>query len=200
MKGFIKLQLPLKAVMKREIRLLGIDDAPFDKFKDRKTLILGVFFRGGSFMDGVLSAVVDVDGTDSSDRIIHMVNRSKFKPQLRAIMMKGIAVAGFNLIDIQKISRKTRVPVIIVMRRMPEQKRMARILKKLGKSRRIKHMEKAGNIHKARGLYIQFFGTTLAKAKEILRISCSRSNIPEPIRVAHLMAGGVKLGQSRGKA
>ena len=186
--------------MKKEIRLLGIDDAPFDKFKDKKTLILGVFFRGGSSVDGVLSEVVDVDGDDSSLKIIRMVKTSKFYTQLRAIMLKGIAVGGFNLIDISEISKKTKVPVIVVMRRLPDRERIARILTKLGKKHRIKLMEKAGRIHKAGNLYIQYSGTTLAKAKEILRISCNRGHIPEPIRVAHLMAGGVKLGQSRGKA
>ena len=186
--------------MKSEIRLLGIDDAPFDKFRDKKTLIVGVFCRGGSFIDGVLSEVVTVDGTDSSDKIIKMVKGSKFHPQLKAIMVKGIAVAGFNLLDIKKISRETKMPVIVVMRRLPDRERMAIILKKLRKGRRAKLMEKAGRIHKAGSLYIQLAGTTPAKAKEILKISCRHGNIPEPIRVAHLIAGGVKLGESRGKA
>ncbi len=185
--------------MKREIRILGIDDAAFDKFRDRKTLIVGVFFRGGSSIDGVLSEVVTVDGTDSTAKIIRMVKRSKFYAQIRAIMLKGIAVAGFNLIDISKISRETKIPVIVVMRRLPDRKRMARILKKLGKGSSIKLLEKAGRIHKAGSIYMQFSGTTPEKASEIIKISNGRSNIPEPIRVAHLIAGGVKLGESRGK-
>ena len=106
--------------MKKEIRILGIDDAPFDRFKDRRTLLLGAFFRGGSSLDGVLSETVEVDGTDSSDKIIRMVRKSRFYKQLRAIMMKGIAVAGFNLIDVEKVSKKTGIPVIVVMRRMPD--------------------------------------------------------------------------------
>ncbi|MBI2663856.1 DUF99 family protein [Candidatus Woesearchaeota archaeon] len=186
--------------MKKEIRLLGIDDAPFDKFKDKKTLIVGVFFRGGGSVDGILSETVDIDGSDASEKIIEMVNRSKFRTQLRAIMLKGIAFAGFNLIDIEKVSKKTGIPVIVVMRRLPDKERIGRILAKLRKESSIKLMEKAGQISKAGAIYIQFSGTTPEQAKEIIRISSSRGNIPEPIRVAHLIAGGVKLGQSRGKA
>ncbi len=186
--------------MKREIRLLGVDDAPFDKFKDRKTLIVGVFFRGGSSIDGVLSEVVEVDGTDASEKIIRMVKKSKFRPQLRAILLKGLAFGGFNMIDIAMVSRQTKVPVIVVMRRLPRAERMKQTLSKLGKNEGIKFIERAGKIHKAGSLYIQFSGTTPEKAREIVKISCNRSNVPEPIRVAHLMAGGVKLGQSRGKA
>lgn len=186
--------------MKSEIRLLGVDDAPFDKFNDRKTLIIGVFFRGGSSIDGVLSDVVEIDGNDASDKIIRMVRKSKFHTQLRAILLKGLAVGGFNMIDIQKVSSETKVPVIVVMRKLPAVEMLKEVMEKLGKKRSIKFIERAGKIHKAGNLYIQFSGTTLEKAKEIIRISCNRGNIPEPIRVAHLMAGGVKLGQSRGKA
>ncbi len=186
--------------MKSEIRLLGVDDAPFDKFTDTKTLIVGVFFRGGSSIDGVLSEVVEVDGTDASDKIIRMVKKSKFHPQLRAIMLKGLAVGGFNMVDIAKVSRETKVPVIVVMRKLPNIKKMKEALIKLGKKGSVKFIDRAGKIHEAWNLYIQFSGTTLEKAKEIIRISCNRGNIPEPVRVAHLMAGGVKLGESRGKA
>jgi len=185
--------------MKKEIRLLGIDDAPFDKFKDKKTLIVGVFFRGGSSIDGILSEIVAVDGADSTTKIINMVKQSKFYPQLKAILLKGLAVGGFNMIDIEKVSSKTKVPVIVVMRRLPYTEKMKKALIKLGKKSSIKLIEKAGRIHKAGNLYIQFSGTTLEKAKEILRISITRGHIPEPIRIAHLMAGGITLGQSRGK-
>ncbi len=186
--------------MKKEIRLLGVDDAPFDKFKDKKTLIIGAFFRGGSSMDGVLSEVVGVDGDDASDKIIRMVKKSKFHPQLRAILLKGLAVGGFNMVDIRKVSRKTGVPVIVVMRRLPSTESMKKALIKLGKQGSIEFIGRAGKIHEAGSLYMQFSGTTLEQAKEIIRISCSRGNIPEPIRAAHLIAGGVKLGESRGKA
>ena len=186
--------------MKKEIRLLGIDDAPFDRLKDRKTLLLGVLFRGGTSIDGVLSEIVEVDGTDSTDKIIRMVKKSRFYTQLRAIMMKGIAVGGFNLIDVEKVSKKTGVPVIVVMRRLPDRERIARVLEKLGKKDGVKLMEKAGRIHRAGSVLIQFNGITLEKAREIVRISTTRSNVPEPVRVAHIMASGVTLGHSRGKA
>jgi len=60
--------------MKKEIRILGIDDAPFNKFKDRNTFIVGVVYRGGQFMDGVLSARIRVDGNNSTKKIAEMVN------------------------------------------------------------------------------------------------------------------------------
>ena len=58
--------------MKKEIRVIGIDDAPFNKEKDREVLVIGTFFRGGSFMDGLVSCKVALDGSDSTDKIIKM--------------------------------------------------------------------------------------------------------------------------------
>ena len=88
------------SMVKKQIRVLGIDDAHFDKFKDKETLIIGAFFRGGEFIDGIVSTRVMVDGSDSTKKITEMVKNSKFYPQIRAIMLDGIAVGGFNIVDV----------------------------------------------------------------------------------------------------
>lgn len=185
---------------KKEIRILGIDDAPFDKFNDKKTLVIGTFFRGGSFMDGVLSTKVSVDGNDSTKKIIKLVKKSKFKPQLQAIMLDGIALGGFNVVDIVQINKETNIPVIVVMRDYPDFEKIERALIKLNKKEKIKLLKKAGEIHKVGNIYIQTCGIDLEKAKGIIKITCTRSYIPEPIRVAHIIASGIIFGESRGKA
>ena len=53
--------------IKSEIRILGIDDAPFTPHKEGNVLLVGTFFRGGSWLDGVLTTHVQIDGTDSTD-------------------------------------------------------------------------------------------------------------------------------------
>lgn len=57
-------------MFKKEIRVIGIDDSPFNKFKDKKALIVGVVMRGGLYVDGILSAKVDVDGDDSTKKFL----------------------------------------------------------------------------------------------------------------------------------
>ena len=44
--------------MKSQIRVIGIDDSPFDKNSNKKVLVVGTIFRGGDFMDGLLSTKV----------------------------------------------------------------------------------------------------------------------------------------------
>lgn len=186
--------------VKREARVLGIDDSPFDKRKDRESLVVGTFFRGGSSMDGVLSTKVRVDGSDSTRKLSAMIQKSKFRSQLRAILLDGIAVAGFNVIDVNRLHRETGIPVIVVMRDYPDLEKMTAALKRLGMKRKIPLLARAGEIHRAGSVYIQPIGLPLEKAQEIIRLTCTRSHIPEPIRTAHLIAAGIKKGESRGKA
>jgi len=185
---------------KKEIRIIGIDDSPFEKFKKGNILVVGTIFRGGTLLDGLLTTKVAIDGSNSTKKLIEMINKSKFKPQLRCIMLNGIALAGFNVIDINKLNKKTRIPVIVVIRKYPDFKKIEQTLKKINKHKKYKLIERACPVEKISNIYIQRKGITLEKAKQILKLTCTRSLIPEPIRVAHLIAGGIVTGESKGKA
>jgi len=185
---------------KREIRILGIDDSPFRKFTSGNVLVIGTVFRGGILLDGVLTTKVAIDGSNSTKKLIEMVNKSKFKPQLRCIMLNGIALGGFNVINIGELNKKTKIPVIVVIRKYPDFKKIEETLKRINKHSKYSLIQKAGPVEKAGQIYIQTKGISFEKAKQILKLTCTRSLIPEPIRVAHLIAGGVVTGESKGKA
>ncbi len=189
--------------MKKEIRVLGIDDAPFD-LNDETVLVVATFFRGGEWMDGVLSTKVEVDGDDATLKIIEMVTRSRFKEQLQAILLDGIAFGGFNVVNIENIYRHTGVPVIVVVRKMPDFEKLEKALKKLGMEKKYALMEKAGKPKevavKQGAIFIQAAGMTFEQAQKILHLCCTHSYIPEPIRAAHLIGAGVVKGESKGRA
>jgi endonuclease V-like protein UPF0215 family len=188
--------------MKRELRVIGIDDAPFDKFDplQKFVLVVATVFRGGSFMDGMLSCHVEKDGEDATLRIIEMINECKFKPQLRTIFLDGIAVAGFNVFNPQSIHKETGVPVVVVIRDYPDYKKMFSALEKLGMNKKIdiiKRMSKPVKIH---DVYVQHIGISKEETQKLLKICCTHSNLPEAIRIAHLVAAGISEGESRGRA
>lgn len=186
--------------MKKEIRVIGIDDSPFDKFKKGNVLVIGTIFRGGLMLDGILSTKVKIDGDDSTKKLIEIINKTKFKPQLQCILLDGIALGGFNIVDIEELNRKTRIPVIVVIRKYPDFKKIKNVLIKIKKIKKYNLIEKAGEVVKVNNIYIQYKGIDLEDAKKILDLTCTRSYIPEPIRIAHLIASGVVSGESKGKA
>jgi len=186
--------------MRKEIRVLGIDDSPFIRKKDKNVLVIGTFFRGGKFLDGVVSTTVKQDGNNSTLKLIQMINKSKFKSQLRAILLDGIALAGFNVVDIHKLNKKTKIPVIVVMRVYPDKPKMFRALKRLKQPSKISLIKKAGEIYKLKNIHIQISGISLEKAKEIIDITTTNAFIPEPLRIAHIIAAGIVKGESYGRA
>ena len=187
-------------MLKKEIRVIGIDDSPFDKFKKGKVLVVGTVFRGGLYLDGILSTKVIIDGNDATTKIIEMINKCKFKPQLQCIFLDGIAVGGFNVIDIKDISRKNNIPVIVIIRRKPNIEKIKSTLIRIKKQDKIELIEKAGSVVQVGEIFIQFTGLSIERAKEMLKIVCTRSLIPEPIRQLHLLASGITSGESSGKA
>lgn len=187
-------------MLKKEMRVIGIDDAPFKKFGKGNVLVVGAVFRGGSFLEGILSTKVSIDGNNATKKITEMINKCKFKPQLQCIFLDGIAVGGFNIIDVKQLSKKTKLPVMVIIRRKPDISSIKKILIKLNKKNKIKLLKKAGSVIPIGKIYIQLTGLSIENAKEILKIVCTRSLIPEPIRIAHLIASGITYGESRGKA
>lgn len=190
--------------IKSEIRILGIDDAPFTPHQEGKVLIVGTLFRGGSWMDGVLTTHIQIDGTDSTDQIIKMVNDSRHLGQLGVIMLDGISFGGFNVVDIQEIYQKTGIPIIVAMRKLPNFEKIKKALQNFSDwEKRWANVEKAGPVYRvdeSGQLFVQISGIDLEDALEIVKLSTTRSNLPEPIRTAHIIASGVETGESRGNA
>ncbi|MBN2487446.1 MAG: DUF99 family protein [Methanosarcinaceae archaeon] len=190
--------------IKQEIRVLGIDDSAL--ISDT-IMIVGAFFRGGDWLDGVMRSEITRDGMDGTDVIIKMVKASKHYGQIRVIMLDGITYGGFNPIDIVRLNDETGIPVIVVMRACPDLEKIEAAVKHLSQpEERLRIIYRAGRIVRvvtkddSNPVYIQWTGIDKDDARKIVKLTATRSNVPEPIRVAHLIATGIICGESRGKA
>lgn len=185
-------------VIKPEIRVLGVDDGVFKPRTRGFVPVIGVVFRGGYWLDGVMHTKIKVDGTDATRKIASMVINSPHHKQLRVIMLDGITFAGFNVVDIKELNAKTSLPVITVTREKPNLEEIRRALENLPKSEeRWKAILNAGEPVEVpvkggkEKIYVQAVGISLEDAVKILRLTSTRSNIPEALRVAHLIASGI---------
>lgn len=194
-----------KKTIKKEIRIIGIDDAPFSKTKKGNVLTVGTIFRGGQSMEGLLSTHIEVDGSNSTEKLVQMVNNTKHKPQLQVIMTDGIALGGFNVIDIHELSKRTKLPVIVVMRNYPNFEKLFKAIENVSGSNQKKSLiKRAGEIYEVDletgKIFIQLVGLRPEEARQIIKIAATRGLMPEPIRLAHLIASGIVEGESRGRA
>jgi endonuclease V-like protein UPF0215 family len=185
-------------VIKPEIRVLGVDDGKFTPHTESQVPVIGVVFRGGYWLDGVMHTKIAVDGFDATDNISSMITLSPHYKQLRVIMLNGITFAGFNIVDIKTLNAATTLPVIAVTREKPDLAEIHKALKKMSKSEeRWKAVLNAGEIStvptrsQKEKIYMEVAGISVEDAQKILRLTSTRSKIPEPLRVAHLIASGI---------
>jgi endonuclease V-like protein UPF0215 family len=192
-------------MVKEEIRILGIDDGPFTK-DDKEVIVIGVVYRGGEFIDGLLRTFVEIDGLDATEKLAKMINSSRHKQQLKVIMLDGITLGGFNIVDVKKLYSETKIPIIVINRKVPDLKSIKTALEKNFEDfeKRWKMILNAGKIKELKlekfSLYYQNIGLENEEAEEIILTSMKHAQIPEPLRVAHLIATGIVKGESEGHA
>lgn len=189
--------------MKREIRVLGIDDAPFSK-NDKEVLVVGVIYRAGLWMEGVISTKIKKDGFDATLKLSKMIKNSRFYNELKAIFIGGITIGGFNVIDIEKLSKKTSLPVISFTRYYPDYPKIYKALKVMSKhdpfsEKKRKVIEKTPPPVRIGKLFVQWSGCEEQKVKEFIEKTAIHSYFPEPLRAAHLIGAGIMLGESKGR-
>lgn len=190
--------------MKAKSRLLGIDDGPF-RFEDHEVPVVGVAVQAPAYIEGVLMTHATVDGRDATDRILEMIGRSRYREGLRMVFLNGIAVGGFNVIDLGTLHRVLGVPVVTVTRRTPDLDSIRAALRRkfddweerwaLIRDHRI---EEVTTRHTP--LHVTYVGATRGEVVEALALTTVRGALPEPLRVAHLVAAATVKGESHGRA
>lgn len=207
------------------MNVIGFDDGPFPRDHRGDVLLVGVVCSA-TRVDGIVSGKIRRDGVDSTRRVVELVRASQFGEHIQAILFQGIAVGGFNVIDIQGLSQALQIPVLVVVRRPPDMAAVKRALFSRkphdraavpGAARKWKLIEQAGTLEPlgvsrrslkreptglatAQRLWIQRAGLTLDDARRLVSRTTLHGNIPEPLRLAHLIAGGITTGKSRGRA
>ena len=163
-------------------------------------LVVGAVYAGER-LDGVLSCRVRRDGTNATARLAGCIKQSRFYSQLHVVLLQGIAFAGFNVVDIHALSELLARPVMVVVRRRPNPGAIQRALltRVRGGARKWRLVVRAGPVEEIGGLFIQRAGISADAAAAVLRRHARHGILPEPLRTAHLIAGGLVRGESSGR-
>lgn len=189
--------------LKQKMRVIGIDDAPFD-FDDDEVLVVGSIVRAPNYLEGILSTSVEVDGNDATDRLIDMIDNSRFSDQPYLIMTDGAALGGFNLIDLERLWKETDIPAVSISRDEPDFEDIKKAMKKhLPDWKKRYEGISTGRIYKVKTehkpIYVQVEGIDIQEAERIIKLFTIRGRIPEPLRMSHIIASGIVKGESKGK-
>ena len=178
--------------------VIGFDDAPFSPRHRGDVWVVGAVFSGLR-LDGVLSAKVRRDGANATRTLIDLVLRSRFASQLQLIMLQGVAFAGFNVIDVCGLHEALGIPVMVVARRAPDMDaiREALLSRVPGGRRKWRLIEMLGPMVPVAGVHIQCVGLSESRAEASIRRFAVHGVVPEPLRTAHIIAGGMVGENSR---
>jgi endonuclease V-like protein UPF0215 family len=185
---------------KRYSNVIGFDDAPFGHDEVGNVPVVGTVFTGLK-LTGVVIGAVEKDGADAAEKLTALVGESRFAEHVQLVMLQGITLAGFNVVDIHYLYQQLGLPVLAVARRRPD-------LAAIQKALQIKVREGAEKWtvieslpppEPADHVYVQRVGLSSEEALDVVKRFAIHSHLPEPLRVAHLIAGALVRGQSRGR-
>lgn len=188
---------------KHEVRVIGFDDGP-STVDDEDVDIVGVVTRAGpGYVEAVLHGTVRRDGDDATTVLAGLVNGCRLKTNLAAILTQNVMVAGFNTIDVWRLHEQTGIPVIAVIRGLEDWDAVRRALVEghipggAAKWQRIAGCPEAA-VQRRKTVFIPI-GLDAARATDLVDLATLRGHMPEPLRLAHLIAAGWVLGESKGQ-
>ena len=138
---------------------------------------------------------IQVDGLDATDKLLYIMEGI----EVEVVILGGIAYGGFNIINPRIIHTETGLPIIVYLgvrpdnegvlaalrKHFPDWERRWKIIEGLGESYSISVFREDPEI------YFKVIGCAPEWAEVILKESARISRIPEPVRVAGLVARGV---------
>lgn len=177
--------------------MVGVEDGSFVAFQRRgeqKCPLCMVKMRGTKVEDIRLS-LISVDGVDATPKLSAMLRNTCFD----VIILGGITFAGFNIVDAPQLFKEFCQPIIIFMRDKPRQSAMRGALKSHFKdwADRWKCVESLGHAYSTSTrvnqppIYFEVVGANPDWAENILKQSALLCRIPEPVRLARLIARGL---------
>ncbi|MEM0129551.1 MAG: DUF99 family protein [Thermoplasmata archaeon] len=177
---------------------MAVDDGRFDR-RDRWATIAAVVVSLPSDVESVRLGRVTVDGRDATARIAEAILRTGHAADIRAVLLDGVVVGGFNPVDLGALHRRIGWPVIAVTAERPDRAGIRRALRRWF-PRDARARERCLFRHRlfrvvvpGRPIFAAVVGARRIEAAALIARTIRRGRWPEPLRLAHLIASAPKL-------
>lgn len=173
--------------------LRGLVIAESFKQYAEKSRLAGVIMRRDFVIDGFVFGQCTVEGDDATDSVLKMYSKLG-RGDISFVLISGLIIAMYNVIDIVRIHKETGLPVIGVT--YEESKGIEDAIKHHfpdSYESKIEKYCKLGNrskirLHTGHDLYVRTEGCTSKEAQKLLDLFTLQGSVPEPLRVAQLLA------------
>jgi len=152
--------------------------------------------RSDMLIDGFIFSAAEVGGMDATDRILEMY-RSLGREDINFLLLNGCVISWYNVIDLNRLSDETGLPLICVT--YEESEGLDKYFEELfpeDKEERIRIYHNNGprtvmKLHTGVQIYVRFLRMKQKDAKSILDKFTIHGGVPEPLRVARLLARSI---------
>ena len=189
-------------VNKRGVRVLGIAES-FLKTRPSSRLA-GVVMRKDLRVDGFGLAKISVGGDDATEGVLKIFEGLE-RSDINALLLNGSVISWFNIVDLDLVHEETGLPVIsltyeeseglegYIREYFPHPQEKIEMYRKLG-SREPLQLKTGFDV------YARFLGATAEETKGLLNSFTLEGKVPEPLRVARLLARSISREETDGKS
>lgn len=167
--------------------------------QSEKSVLAGIVVRRDFVIDGFVFGHATLSGDDATLEILKMVEKLE-RPDISYLLISGVIISMYNIIDIKKLYEVLEIPIITVT--YDDSKGISESIKHHfpnNYEEKIREYEKLGNREKITlktnyDVYVRCEGCTVKEAKFLLNELTLQGSQPEPLRVAQLLAKTMMKG------
>ena len=173
--------------------LRGLAIAESFKQTSTKSILAGIVMRRDFVIDGFVFGSATISGNDATDEIINMHEKLN-RPDISYILISGIIISMYNMVDIKKIHEKLQIPVIGVT--YQDSQGIEDAIKhhfpdtwqdKINEYKQLGDREKI-SLKTSFDVFVRKEGCELSDVKHLLNDLTLQGALPEPLRIAQLLA------------
>ncbi|MDG7011370.1 MAG: DUF99 family protein [Nitrososphaerota archaeon] len=173
------------------IRALGVAES--FRQGQKSSVLAGVVMRSDFVIDGVSFGRTRVGGDDATDSIASL-KRKLGRNDINLVMVSGAILSLYNIVDVDRLSARTKLPVVCltyketagiegsIRRHFPEgAEEKLRAYRRLGERAAVR-------LRTGKRVFVRAAGLDRAEVKRALDAFTLQGSVPEPVRVAKLLA------------
>lgn len=191
------------SAFKPGFRVLGVAES-FRPVLGDKSFLAGVVIRADFLLDGFAVGRCTVGGMDATDSIIEMY-RELDRSDINLLMLGGCIISLFNIVDLGRVASETGVPLLCVTYNPSEG------ISEVIKSRFPGDWEERLRVYESNGareeyvlktgytVHVRRIGISRRSAEVVLNRMTISGRVPEPIRVARLLARSLLRSEAKAR-
>lgn len=173
--------------------LRGLAVAESFREGDITSRLAGVVMRRDLVIDGFAFGRATIEGDDATDAVVSMF-MGLGRQDISFVLLSGLIISMYNIIDIKRVWSALKIPIIgvtyeesegieaAIMHHFPDSHQ-----EKIEKYNRLGPRSKV-SLHTGQDLFLRVEGCDLAEATKLLDAFTLQGAVPEPLRVAQLLA------------